>query len=112
VGVKVVRELYGVMASKNVEHGIVVTYGNFTPEAREFAKTNSIELINGVKLTQMVAAVQQSGNMQAQKEASQACPQCGSEMVLRVAKKGPHTGKKFWGCSKFPECRGVASAEG
>jgi restriction system protein len=30
VGVKVVRELYGVMAAKNVKQGIVVTYGEFT----------------------------------------------------------------------------------
>jgi restriction system protein len=68
-------------------------------------------LIDGPKLTQMIASVQQSGNMQAQPEVARACPKCGSEMVLRVAKMGPHSGKEFWGCSKFPECRGVVSAE-
>jgi restriction system protein len=46
VGVKVVRELFGVMAAKHVKHGSVVTYGEFTPEAREFAKANSIALID------------------------------------------------------------------
>jgi restriction system protein len=111
VGVKVVRELFGVMAAKNVKHGIVVTYGEFTSEASDFAKANSVELIDGPKLTQMIASVQQSGNMQAQPEVVRACPKCGSEMVLRVAKKGPHSGKRFWGCSKFPDCRGVVSAE-
>jgi len=60
VGIKVVRELFGVMAAKNVKQGIVVTYGAFTAEAREFAKANSIALIDGPKLTQMIAAVQQS----------------------------------------------------
>jgi restriction system protein len=99
------------MATKSVKHGIVVTYGAFTSEASDFAKANSIALIDGPKLTQMIASVQQSGNMQAQPEIARACPRCGSEMVLRVAKKGPHSGKRFWGCSKFPECRGVASAE-
>jgi restriction system protein len=112
VGVKVVRELYGVMAAKNVKHGIVVTYGEFTSEARGFAKANSIVLIYGPKLTQMIALVQQSGNMHTPPEAVRAYPKCGSEMVLRVAKKGAHSGKKFWGCSKFPDCRGVMSAEG
>jgi restriction system protein len=112
VGVKVVRELFGVMAAKNVKHGIVVTYGAFTPEAMEFAKANSIALIDGPKLTQMIASVQQSGNMEAQPEAVRACPKCGSEMLLRVAKKGPYSGKKFWDCSKFPGCRGVVSAGG
>ena len=68
VGVKVVRELYGVMAAKGVKHGIVVTYGEFTSEATAFAKTNLIALIDGPKLTQMIDSVQQSGNMQAQIE--------------------------------------------
>ncbi len=112
VGVKVVRELFGVMAAKNVKQGIVVSYGAFTSEASDFAKANSVELIDGPKLTQMIAAVQQSGNMNAPPEAVRACPKCGSEMVLRVANKGPHSGKKFWGCSKFPDCRGVVSVGG
>jgi restriction system protein len=107
---KVVRELYGVMAAKNVKHGIVVTYGAFTSEASDFAKANLIALIDGPKLTQMIASVQQSGNMQPQQEVARACPKCSSEMVLRVAKKGPHSGNEFWGCSKFPGCRGVVSA--
>ena len=32
------------------------------------------------------------------------CPKCGSELVIRVAKKGENVGKKFYGCSKFPKC--------
>jgi restriction system protein len=100
------------MAAKNLKHGIVVTHGEFTSEAREFAKANSIALIDGPKLTQLIASVQQSGNMQAQPEVVRACPKCGSEMLLRVAKKGPHSRKKFWGCSKFPACRGAASVDG
>ena len=107
----VVRELFGVMAAKNVCHGIVVTYGDFTSEAREFAKANSIALIDAPKLTQMIASVQQSGNMQTQQEVALACPKCGSEMVLRVAKKGAHSGKEFWGCSKFPDFQGLVSAK-
>ena len=100
------------MAAKHIKQGIVVTYGEFTSEATAFGKANSVELIDGPKLTQMIASVQQSGNMQAQHEVARACPKCGSEMVLRVAKKGPHSGKSFWGCSKFPDCRGVVSVDG
>lgn len=36
-----------------------------------------------------------------------ACPKCGSDMVLREAKRGENKGQQFWGCSKFPSCRGV-----
>lgn len=35
------------------------------------------------------------------------CPQCGASMVLRQGKKGKNTGGKFWGCSRFPKCRGI-----
>jgi hypothetical protein len=37
------------------------------------------------------------------------CPKCGSEMVLRTAKSGANQGGQFWGCSKFPQCRGIVS---
>lgn len=36
-----------------------------------------------------------------------ACPKCGSEMVMRETKKGNNVGKQFWGCSTFPKCRGI-----
>jgi len=35
------------------------------------------------------------------------CPKCGKKMVLRTARQGENAGKKFWGCSNFPECRGI-----
>jgi ssDNA-binding Zn-finger/Zn-ribbon topoisomerase 1 len=28
-------------------------------------------------------------------------------MVLRTAKSGKNAGKQFWGCSAYPECKGV-----
>ena len=36
-----------------------------------------------------------------------ACPKCGVEMVLRTAKTGNNQGEKFWGCSNYPQCRGI-----
>lgn len=38
---------------------------------------------------------------------SPSCPKCNSRMVRREIKKGRNTGKKFWGCTQFPACRGV-----
>jgi len=35
------------------------------------------------------------------------CPICGNLMVLRTAKSGKTAGKQFWGCSKYPECKGA-----
>lgn len=41
------------------------------------------------------------------KQNHKACPKCGSDMVVREAKKGNNKGNKFWGCSSFPQCRAV-----
>ncbi len=35
------------------------------------------------------------------------CPKCGSEMILRTSKSGVTAGTKFWGCSNYPNCRGM-----
>lgn len=39
------------------------------------------------------------------------CPTCNSDMVLRTAKKGANLGGQFWGCSKFPSCKGIRQLE-
>jgi len=38
------------------------------------------------------------------------CPNCGKAMVLRTAKKGKTAGSSFWGCSGYPDCKGVVKA--
>ncbi len=35
------------------------------------------------------------------------CPVCGAPMVLRTAQKGENKGGQFYGCSKYPKCRGI-----
>ena len=37
------------------------------------------------------------------------CPICGSEMVRRVASKGNNIGLEFYGCSKYPLCKGIVN---
>jgi len=34
------------------------------------------------------------------------CPICGSRTSIRVSKKGPNAGRKFYVCSRYPECNG------
>jgi len=36
-----------------------------------------------------------------------ACPKCGSSMILRTAKRGMNAGNQFWGCSQYPRCKGL-----
>ncbi len=35
------------------------------------------------------------------------CPICGSRMRYRTARRGARAGRPFWGCSRFPSCRGT-----
>lgn len=35
------------------------------------------------------------------------CPQCGGQMTLRTAKTGKNAGQQFWGCTKYPDCKGT-----
>lgn len=35
------------------------------------------------------------------------CPECGAQMVERVAKRGKNIGGSFWGCSQYPKCKGI-----
>lgn len=118
VGVKVVRELYGVMTAEGASAGYVVTSGRFTRGALEFAKGREIELIEGEQLTRMIREVKnQRKPLQNQSHQKvdglvlgteiPKCPRCGEQMVKRVARRGENAGKQFWGCKSFPECRGV-----
>lgn len=38
------------------------------------------------------------------------CPKCGSDLIERIAKKGPDAGKKFLGCENYPKCRFTKNA--
>lgn len=39
------------------------------------------------------------------------CPCCGKTMALRTARKGPHAGVAFLGCTGYPACQGVRKVE-
>ncbi|HME39277.1 MAG TPA: restriction endonuclease [Steroidobacteraceae bacterium] len=54
VGVVEVRELNGVIAALGADGGFVVTGGRFTQQAREFARSCAIGLIDAVELEEMV----------------------------------------------------------
>jgi len=44
-----------------------------------------------------------------EKSATNNCPICGNSMVMREAKQGLNKGNKFWGCSRFPKCKGLVN---
>lgn len=116
VGVKVIRELLGVVTSEKAQWGIVVTSGRFTEAAVTFANENHIDLIDDNKLARLIQSVQPANSNAEPDDAHdpasvfKMCPQCGSPMVSRTAKRGVNAGSSFYGCSKFPACKGTRPA--
>lgn len=116
VGVGVVRELYGVMAARGAAGGFVVTSGSYSNDARAFADGRHVKLVDGQRLHAMVMQAKQSlaaqpnsvpsNSSSAKLPIEPACPICKSKMIKRTATKGQNAGKQFWGCSRFPACRG------
>lgn len=111
VSVNTVRELYGVMAARGATGGFVVTSGRFTDGAMAFAAGRNIELIDGTALDTMIKSVHPVPSAKVFRsieiEQSPACPICNSIMIKRTAKRGATAGSQFWGCPKYPNCRGT-----
>lgn len=110
VDVKVVREMYGIMTAKHADAVIIVCSGKFTEPAQDFARDKPMELINGIQLMDMIRVAQpnlipRSLSGQIDDIDSEMCPECGSILVVRTARRGSNIGSKFWGCSDFPNCR-------
>jgi len=130
VSVMVVRELFGVMAAEGATGGFVVTSGVFTQDARAFAKGRNIDLLDGPELAALFEKARASTKsvaptvLMATSDAATtctpenptpavppSCPRCGTPMVKRTAKQGSNAGGTFWGCTGYPNCRGLRASE-
>lgn len=120
VGVDVVRSLYGVVESEKATGGYVVTSGQFTLAASEFAKGKPIWLYTGKRLRDLLAAGRGragAGPLELERlrlpvpADAITCPLCESRMVLREARRGQFSGKRFYGCSEYPACSGLRAVD-
>lgn len=113
VGVRQVRELYGVLHDRGANGAKLVATTTFTPNAVAFAKGKPIELVDSNALLHLIRNVQTSGKIVVPPPLPERdhlmpnCPNCGSAMKLREARRGANAGQKFWGCPNFPKCRGT-----
>jgi len=107
VGVKEIRELFGVMAAEGVSEGIFVTTSSYTCEAAEWARGKNIALIDGDGFVRKLLDLPPEDQAHILKLATSgdfttpSCPSCRTKMVRRTAQG---TGDSFWGCSRFPKC--------
>ena len=94
VGVKEMREFFGVMASHQLKRGTYATTSSYTPDAQQFAKANGINALDGAGLLKLIAArtpEQQQALLQVAFEGDYGrptCASCGTKMVERTPSKG------------------------
>lgn len=111
VGVKPIRELFGVMAGDQIEEGFFVTSGEFTQEALEFAQGKKLHFMTGERLLAEIKKLSIDQQEKLLKVAldgdysTPTCPQCDVKMTIRKGKSGRNAGEKFWGCVNYPRCR-------
>jgi restriction system protein len=108
VGVKELREFFGVMASNRLKRGTYATTSTFTPAAQVFAKDNGINAMDGTALLALIAKRKPEQQQALLDVAYQGeywrptCASCGIKLVERTPAKG---GTAFWGCTNYPRCK-------
>lgn len=116
VGEAEVQDLFRHMAAANARSAYLVTIGDFTRGAVDFASGKRIELVDGRGLARLIEDVQQDlseitqSRLDAARDADRTqprrvviCPRCGRSMVRREDRS---TGRTFYGCSRYPACKG------
>ena len=108
VGVKEIREFFGVMASHQLKRGTYATTSTYTADAAQFAKDNGINALDGKALLALITkrtSEQQQALLAVAYEGEYwrpTCASCGIKLVERKPAKG---GAGFWGCSNYPRCK-------
>lgn len=108
VGVKEIREFFGVMSSHQLKRGTYATTSTYTEDAQQFAKTNGINALDGNGLLALIAKrtpEQQQELLDVAYEGEYwrpTCASCGIKMIECASSKGRGN---FWGCSNYPKCR-------
>lgn len=122
IDIAVLEELVAEMKEQSIRNGVVISTGLFTQDAIDYSHGKHLLLINGVDLSLMVGELStmkdnsvkdeeetKDISSETMPEIEPLCPICSQEMIKRTARKGKNAGNTFWGCSQFPNCRGVIS---
>jgi len=109
------RDFYGAMAATGAPRGIIVTTGEFAPNAQTFAEGKGIELMDGNALAECLAAVARPGEnllhvpdwidefVAHARIFDPECPVCHGTMIVRHNRAN---GTPTWCCRGYPRCPG------
>lgn len=107
VDVPMVRQQYTVMQAARADGVYVITSGEFSYKAIQFAEDKNISLIDGTKLRRLVSGNSgEKGHREAEKRTPN-CPLCAAEMRVRTVVDDRRGEVRFWRCSNYPKCSGT-----
>lgn len=107
VGVKPIRELFGVITAAKIPTGYFVTTSTFTPDAHAWAVGKPLTLIDGDELLKRLRALDPGKVEALLAEVTEGdyttptCPRCDIKLVMRAPANGR---SHFWGCTRYPRC--------
>jgi len=118
VGAQEIMGLYQMVANEPGQHGIFVSTGEYTSEAREFVEGKPIQLMGIADVERMIPQVSRKNenllNVKSwvseftanAKIVDPECPKCRKLMLLKSARNGVPA----WRCPDFPNCDGKLDA--
>jgi restriction system protein len=111
IGVSLIRELFGVMASERVKVGVFLTTSAFSKEAKQFAIDKPLVLIDGHEFIRLINLLSPEQRESIEKLINTSdfsiptCVHCNVKLIKRTTKSGPNVGRVFWGCVNYPRCK-------
>lgn len=111
VGVKDLREFFGVMAAEACPLGIFISRSGFSDDANAFAADKAIKMVDSEKLLALILGLPDTQQAKLLEQTfsgdfhTPSCPKCAIKLSWRSSQKGSQPGKAFWGCGNFPKCR-------
>jgi restriction system protein len=122
VGVREVRELWGIVASEGAAGGVLIGTSGFTAQGREFAASKDLKLIDGpefLRLRSEVVTIPPGAASDRDPLVSEdfalhlgtlhrpTCPECGKPMVVVTRLEDTAIAYQLWGCKSYPACKGT-----
>ncbi len=101
-GPAVVRELFGSMVHYRADGAILACTGGFTDGVIDFVRGKPIKLLSSWDIARLAEAIDVKPPDITGSPPLCPVPRCGETMKLRELKNGA-----FWGCPRYPTCRGT-----
>lgn len=119
VGVKDIRELWGIVAGEGADGGVFVTGGRFSQRALEFAHGKNLTLIDADAFLRLRAQflpmsadatehhplISEGFACHVAALTAPRCMKCGKNMVLITWLSGLAVTDQYWGCRDYPACK-------